>query len=153
MSYVTYSPATKSEFKTPTGFPSLAKLNLITNLLHKLLIVTVYQTAFNQAAKALWWTLQSIHSSSIHCIRFWHVCSHSIFKMASQLNKYRNFIDICTKEGQALVSNAIDKFSSLLVGKDCISLIGPNFQKLKDNINCLGSRYGYTYLFKHCTTV
>jgi hypothetical protein len=40
MSYVTYSPATKSEFETPTDFSSLSKLNLITILLHKLLIVT-----------------------------------------------------------------------------------------------------------------
>ncbi len=139
---MTYSPATKSEFETPTGFPSLAKLNLITILLHKLLIVTVYQTTFNQATKALLWTLQSIHSSLIYCIRFLHLCSHSIFKMASQLNSYHNFIYICTKEGQALFSNAIDKFSSPLVGEDCISLIGPNFQKLKENINHLGSRYG-----------
>jgi hypothetical protein len=73
--------------------------------------------------------------------------------MASQLNSYCNFIDICTKEGQALVSNAIDKFSSPLVGEDCISLIGSNFQKLKDNINCLGSCYEYHYLFKPCVTV
>jgi hypothetical protein len=76
-----------------------------------------------------------------------------MFKMASQLNSYCNFINICTKEGQALVSNAIDKFSSPLVGEDCISLIGPNLQKLKDNINCLGSHYGYDYLFKRCATV
>jgi hypothetical protein len=153
MSYVTYGLATKSEFKTPTGFPSLAKLNLITILLHKLLIVTVYQTAFNQATKALLRTLQSICSSLIHCIHFWHLCSHSIFKTASQLNSYHNFIDIRTKEGQALVSNVIDKFSSPLVGEDPISLIGPNFQKLKDNINRLRSCYGYDYLLKHCATV
>jgi hypothetical protein len=153
MSYVTYSPATKSEFKNPTGFPSLAKLNLITILLHKLLICTVYQTAFNQATKALLLTLQSIHSSSIHCICFWHLCSRSIFKIASQLNSYRNFIDICMKEGQALVTNAIGNFSSPLVCEDHISLIRPNFQKLKDNINHLRSRYGYNYLFRRCTTV
>jgi hypothetical protein len=32
-------------------------------------------------------------------------------------------------------------------------LIGSNFQKLKDNINWLGSHFGYNYLYKHCATV
>jgi hypothetical protein len=73
--------------------------------------------------------------------------------MASQLNSYRNFIDIKTKEGQALVSNVIDKFTSPLVGDDRIALIGPDFQKFKDNINRLGSRYDYDYLFKRCATI
>jgi hypothetical protein len=73
--------------------------------------------------------------------------------MTSQLNSYRNFIDIKTKEGQSLVSNAIDKFTSPLIGDDCIFLIGPDFQKLKDNINRLGSRYGYNYIFKRCATL
>ena len=73
--------------------------------------------------------------------------------MASQLNSYRNFIDIKTKEGQALVSIALDKFTSPLVGDDRISLIGPDFQKFKDNINRLGSRYDYDYLFKRCATI
>jgi hypothetical protein len=59
--------------------------------------------------------------------------------MASQLNSYCNFIAIQTKEGQALVSSAIDKCTSPLLGKDCISLIGTNFQKLKDNIYWLES--------------
>ena len=73
--------------------------------------------------------------------------------MASQLNSYRNFIDIKTKEGQALVSNAIDKFTSPLAGDERISLIGSDFQKLKYNINHLGSHYGYDYLFKRCGTL
>jgi hypothetical protein len=54
--------------------------------------------------------------------------------MVSQLNTYRNFIDIETKEGQAALANAIDKFQSPLVGNDCLSLVGSSFQKLKDNI-------------------
>ncbi len=41
MSYVTYSLATRSKFKTPTGFPRLADPNLITISLQKLFIVTV----------------------------------------------------------------------------------------------------------------
>jgi len=56
-----------------------------------------------------------------HCSRL------IIFKMASQLNSYRNFNDIKTKEGQALVSNAIDKYVSPLTGDDRISLSGTSF--------------------------
>jgi hypothetical protein len=74
-------------------------------------------------------------------------------KMASQLNIYCNLIDIQTKEGQALVSNVIDKFTSPLLFQDRISLIGTNFQKLKDNIYRLGFCFGYDYLYKHCATV
>ena len=73
--------------------------------------------------------------------------------MASQLNGYRNFIDIKTKEGQALVSNAIDKYASPLTGEDCISLTGTSFQKLKDNLLRLSSRFGYDYLIKVVNTV
>jgi hypothetical protein len=71
----------------------------------------------------------------------------------SQLNSYRNFIDITTKEGQALVVNAIDKFTSPLTGDDRIALTGSHFQKLKDNILRLGSRFGYDGLFKRVTMV
>jgi hypothetical protein len=73
--------------------------------------------------------------------------------MASQLNSYCNFIDIQTKEGQALVSNAIDKFTSPLLGQDRVSLIGTTFQKLKGNIYWLRSCFGYNYLYKCCATV
>ena len=72
--------------------------------------------------------------------------------MASQLNSYRNFIDIKTKEGQSLLANAIEKFTSPLAGDERIALIGPDFQKLKDNISRLGSLYGYDYLFKRCAS-
>jgi hypothetical protein len=73
--------------------------------------------------------------------------------MASQLNSYRNFIDITTKEGQALVSNAIDKYVSPLTGDDRISLSGTSFQKLKENLLRLSSRFGYDYLIKVVNTV
>ena len=73
--------------------------------------------------------------------------------MASQLNSYRNFIDITTKEGQALVSNAIDNHVSPLTGDDRISLSGTSFQKLKDNLLRLSSRFGYDYLIKVINTV
>ena len=73
--------------------------------------------------------------------------------MASQLNSYHNFIDIKTKEGQALVSNAIDKYVSPLTGDDRITLSGTSFQKLKDNLLRLSSRFGYDYLIKVINTV
>jgi hypothetical protein len=76
----------------------------------------------------------------------WHASGSLLpfdyFKMASQLNSYRNFIDIKTKEGQALVSNAIYKYVSPLMGDDHISLSSTSFQKLKDNLLRLSSRFG-----------
>ena len=72
--------------------------------------------------------------------------------MTSQLNPYRNYIDIQTKEGQALALNTTDKFIHPLLGNDHISNAGTRFQKLKDNILWLGARYGYDYLFKSCVT-
>ena len=39
-----------------------------------------------------------------------------------------------------------------MVGDERIALIGPDFQKLKDNVSCLGSLYGYNCLFKRCAT-
>ncbi len=42
--------------------------------------------------------------------------------MTSYLNAYHNFIDITTKDGQALLSNATDKFESPLIGDNKISL-------------------------------
>jgi hypothetical protein len=73
--------------------------------------------------------------------------------MASQLNGYRNFIDIKTKKGQSLASNAVDKFISPLIGDEHIQLISKDFQKLKNNLLQSRSRYGYDYLIKHCATI
>jgi len=73
--------------------------------------------------------------------------------MASQLNGYRNFINIQIKEGQALVFNAVDKFISPLVGDERVQLLGKDLQKLKDNLLQLRSRYGYDHLIKRCATV
>ncbi len=73
--------------------------------------------------------------------------------MASHLNSCCNFIDIKTKEGQALVSNAIDKYVSPLTGDDRISLTGTSFQKSKDNLLRISSRFGYDYLIKVVHTV
>jgi hypothetical protein len=52
-----------------------------------------------------------------------------------------------------LVSNAVDKFISPLIGDEHVQLLGRDFQKLKDNLLKLGSCYGYNYLIKHCATV
>jgi len=52
-----------------------------------------------------------------------------------------------------LVSNAIDKYVSPLTGDDRISLSGTSFQKLKDNLLRLSSRFGYDYLIKIVNTV
>ncbi|MGL6008733.1 MAG: hypothetical protein ACRC1D_04680 [Culicoidibacterales bacterium] len=68
------------------------------------------------------------------------------------MNSYRNFINIKTKEGQAALANAIDKFTSPLVGDERLSLAGSSFQKLKDIILRLGSCYGYDYLIKKVST-
>jgi hypothetical protein len=65
--------------------------------------------------------------------------------MSSYSSAYRNFIDISTKEGQTLLSNATDKFKSPLQGNDKISLrlTGVDYQKFKDNITCCSLRFGY----------
>jgi hypothetical protein len=47
--------------------------------------------------------------------------------MASRLNGYCNFVGIQNKEGQALVSNAVDKFISPLIGDEGIQLLGKDF--------------------------
>jgi hypothetical protein len=54
--------------------------------------------------------------------------------MSSQLNSYRNFINIQNKEDQSLVSNAIDKFISPLAGDERLQLLGKEFKKLKHNL-------------------
>ena len=75
--------------------------------------------------------------------------------MTSYLNAYRNFIDITTKDGQALLSNATDKFESPLIGDNKISLRpgGKDYQRLKDNLTRLLQRYGYQYHVQNVPTV
>jgi hypothetical protein len=55
-------------------------------------------------------------------IRFIAIAIVRFFKMTSYLNAYCNFIDISTKDGQALLSNATGKFKSPLIGDNKISL-------------------------------
>jgi hypothetical protein len=111
--------------------------------------------AFNRFTKVF---LRIIHGhlpfDSLHLLlaRFWHLHFFEFLKLTSQLNHYHNCIYIWTKEGQALASNATDKFISPFLGVNRISLAGTSFQKLKDNILWLGACYGDDYLFKSCTT-
>jgi hypothetical protein len=74
--------------------------------------------------------------------------------MSSYLSAYRNFIDISTKEGQTLLSNATDKFKSPLQGNDKISLrsTGNDYQKFKDNITHCFLRFGYQGLLNSVAT-
>ena len=105
--------------------------------------IRVYQTAFNHFTKATSADSFECHIifDSLHQLLA-SLLPFEFLKMASQLNSYRNFIDIKTKEGQSLLANAIEKFTSPLAGDERIALIGPDFQKLKDNISRLGSLYG-----------
>ncbi len=75
--------------------------------------------------------------------------------MTSYLNAYRNYINISTKDGQALLSNATNKFKSPLIGNNKISLWpgGKDYQTLKDNLTCLLQRFGYQHLLQSVVTV
>jgi hypothetical protein len=82
MSYVAYCLATKSELKTLTGFHGLAKLNLITILLHKLLIVTLAtcKQLQNTAVTGLVVTGASLGPSAISELgTFWCVFQLALF--------------------------------------------------------------------------
>ncbi len=74
--------------------------------------------------------------------------------MVSYLNPYRYFIDVSTKDGLTLLSNATDKFESPLVGDQGISLCpgGNDFQLLKDNLTRCSQKYGYQSLLTDVTT-
>jgi hypothetical protein len=116
------------------------------------IIITVYQTGISSHYENTPWTSQG-YLLHLRFIAFaFHLRQFEFLNMASQLNGYRNFIDIRNKEGQALVSNAVDKFIIPLVGDERVQLLGKDFQKLKDNLLPLGSQYGYDYLIKHCAT-
>jgi hypothetical protein len=75
--------------------------------------------------------------------------------MTCYLNAYCNFINISTKDGQALLSNATDKFEGPLIGDNKISLRsgGKDYQKLKDNLTHLLQRFGYQHLLQSVATV
>jgi hypothetical protein len=70
------------------------------------------------------------------------------------LNAYCNFIDVLTKEGLTLLSNATDKFDCPLKGDECVSLRsgGRDYQKLKDTLLCCSQRFGYQHLLNNVPT-
>ena len=70
------------------------------------------------------------------------------------LNAYRNFIDVSTREGLKLLSNATDKFDCPLKDDDCISLCsgGHDYQKLKDTLLRCSQRFGYQHLLNNVPT-
>jgi hypothetical protein len=82
------------------------------------IIITVYQTQISSLYESNSWTLYLHGCSSNLCfIAFaFHFCHFEFLHMASQLNGHCNFINIRNKEGQSLVSNAVNKFISPLAG-------------------------------------
>jgi hypothetical protein len=74
--------------------------------------------------------------------------------MTSFLSAYRNFINVLTKEGLTLLSNATDKFDCPLKDDECISLCsgGHDYQKLKDTLLRCSQRFGYQHLLNHVVT-
>jgi hypothetical protein len=75
--------------------------------------------------------------------------------MAKFLDPYRNLIDLLTKEGQMLFSNATDKFESPLEGDNKISLYpeGQDYQKMKDSLSRLSQQFRYKYLLNNVATI
>jgi hypothetical protein len=74
--------------------------------------------------------------------------------MTSFLNAYRNFINVLTKEGLTLLSNATDKFDCPLKDDERISLCsgGRDYQKLKDTLLHCSQRFGYQHLLNNVPT-
>ena len=74
--------------------------------------------------------------------------------MTSFLSAYRNFIDVSTKEGLTLLSNATDKFDCPLKGDERINLCtgGHDYQKLKDTLLRCSQRFGYQHLLNNVPT-
>ena len=74
--------------------------------------------------------------------------------MSSFLSAYRNFIDVSTKEGLTLLSNATDKFECPLKGDERINLCtgGTDYQKLKDTLLRCAQRFGFQHLLNNVPT-
>ncbi len=75
-------------------------------------------------------------------------------KITSFLSAYRNFIDVSTKEGPTLLSNATDKFDCPLKDDERISLCsgGHDCQKLKDALLRCSHWFGYHHLLNKVVT-
>jgi hypothetical protein len=68
--------------------------------------------------------------------------------MALLLNSYWRYIDLKSTEGLKLYTGALHGFESPLADGQNINLVNQDFQKLNDQINCLGMQFGYNYVFK-----
>ncbi len=67
---------------------------------------------------------------------------------ALTLNSYQRYINLQTTDGLKLYNSALHDFESPVAKNARINLIPQDFQKLSDQMNCLGSQYRYDYLFK-----
>jgi hypothetical protein len=72
--------------------------------------------------------------------------------MALTLNPFWRYIDLKTSEGLKTFNSALHGFYSPLAESAKIGLVPQDFQKLSDQLNCLGSQYGYDHLFKRAAT-
>jgi hypothetical protein len=68
--------------------------------------------------------------------------------MALLLNSYQRYIDLESAEGLKLYNGALYGFESPLADGQKINLVNQDFQKLNDQMNCLGSQFRYEYVFK-----
>jgi hypothetical protein len=69
--------------------------------------------------------------------------------MALSLNAYQRYIDLKSMEGLKLYNGALHGFESPLGEGQKINLVNQDFQKLNDQMNCLGLQFRYNYVFKH----
>jgi hypothetical protein len=72
--------------------------------------------------------------------------------MALTLNHFWRYIDLKTSEGLKTFNSALHGFDSPLAESAKINLVPQDFQKLSDQLNHLGSQYGYDHLFKQAAT-
>jgi hypothetical protein len=68
--------------------------------------------------------------------------------MALSLNSYQKYIDLKSAEGLNLYKSGLHGFESPLADGQKIDLVNQDFQKLNDQMNHLGSQFGYNYVFK-----
>jgi hypothetical protein len=69
--------------------------------------------------------------------------------MSLLLNSYQRYIDLKSTEGIKLYNGALHGFESPLAEGQKLNLVNEDFQKLNDQMNCLGLQFGYNYVFKH----
>jgi hypothetical protein len=72
--------------------------------------------------------------------------------MALTLNPFRRYIDLKSSEGLKTFNSALHGIDSPLAESAKINLVPQDFQKLSNQLNRLGSQYGYGYLFKRAAT-